>query len=130
MRYSLKTDWLFYLFLLSYAFLIFNMTSALWFGGGVNIFASYSDATEPAAAILDANKVYWSKTSFLFLTLLFAGLKIDMRAGIGIAASFWAGSLTLIFGASQNVIVALVIGVALVAQQIWRGSFFAKEAKT
>jgi len=35
MRYSLKTDWLFYLFLVSYAYLILTMTIRLWFGGGI-----------------------------------------------------------------------------------------------
>ncbi|MEM1195950.1 MAG: hypothetical protein AAGH57_07590 [Pseudomonadota bacterium] len=130
MRYSLKTDWLFYVFLASYAYLILNMTIRLWFGDGINIFATYSDATLPAQAIVDANKVYWSKTCFLFGTLLLTGIGLDFRAAAGTAASFWSTSLILMFGPSLNLIGALVMGVALVALQIKRQQFLAIHAKT
>ena len=132
MRYSLKSDWLFYVFLASYAYLILNMTIRLWFGDGINIFATYSDATLPAEAIIDANKVYWSKTCFLFGTLLMTGLGIDFRAASGTAASFWSVSLIIMFGPSVNLVGALIIGLALVALQIKRGQVFAnaREAQT
>ena len=125
MRYSIKADWLFYVFLASYAYLILNMTVRLWFGDGINIFATYSDATVPAQAILDANKVYWSKTCFLFGTLLMTGLGLDFRVAAGTAASFWSASLILMFGPSVNLIGALIIGVALVALQFKRGQVLA-----
>ena len=67
---NIRTDWLFYFLVLGYLYLVASMTVQLWFGDGVNIFASYSTPTTPAEILLDANKVYWSKTSFLFLTLL------------------------------------------------------------
>ena len=125
MRYSLKTDWLFYLFLASYAYLILNMTIRLWFGDGINIFATYSDATLPAQAIVDANKVYWSKTCFLFGTLLLTGIGLDFRVAAGTAASFWSISLILMFGASSTLIATLLIGVALVALQMKRREILA-----
>ena len=125
MRYSLKTDWLFYLFLAGYAYLILNMTIRLWFGDGINIFATYSDATLPAQAIVDANKVYWSKTCFLFGTLLLTGIGLDFRVAAGTAASFWSISLILMFGASSTLIATLLIGVALVALQMKRREILA-----
>ncbi|MEO0691121.1 MAG: hypothetical protein AAFY51_12605 [Pseudomonadota bacterium] len=129
MRYSLKTDWLFYLFLASYAYLILNMTIRLWFGDGINIFATYSDAALPAQVILDANKVYWSKTCFLFGTLLLTGLGIDFRAAAGTAASFWSVSLIFMFGPSLNLVGALILGVALAALQMKRQELFATRGK-
>jgi len=126
LRYPLKTDWVFYVFLASYAYLVLSMTYRLWLGGGVNIFASYSDATTQAQIVLDANKVYWSKTSFLFGTLLLAGLGLDFRAAVGFAASFWAASLIVMFGATTNLVGALVMGCALVALQIKRRALLAE----
>ncbi|MEO1045918.1 MAG: hypothetical protein AAFX04_10795 [Pseudomonadota bacterium] len=128
MRYSLKTDWLFYLFLLSYAYLIINMTARLWFGDGINIFATYSDATLPAQIMIDANKVYWSKTCFLFSILLLMGLNVDFRAAAGLGGVFWSGSLMIIFGLSQTLIGAFVMGLLLVLLQLWRGQFFSDRA--
>lgn len=124
LRYSLRTDWLFYLFLASYAYLIINMTVRLWLGGGVNIFASYSDAVTSAQFIADANKIYWSKSCFLFGTLLLIGLNISFRAAFGLGATFWAGSLILMFGISPNVLGALILGMLIVIQQMRRGAFF------
>ncbi len=126
MRYPIKTDWLFYLFLASYAYLILSMTYRLWFGDGVNIFATYSDATVQAQVVLDANKVYWSKTCFLFGTLLLTGIGLDFRAALGTAASFWAMSLILMFGNSMTLIGSLVMGLALVALQAKRRQIFAR----
>jgi len=57
-RYPFRSDWPFYLFLVSYGYLIFNMTYSFYFGNGVNIFASFSDAANLNPVILDANKVY------------------------------------------------------------------------
>ncbi|WOE75538.1 hypothetical protein [Alterisphingorhabdus coralli] len=128
MRYSLKSDWLFYLFLLSYAYLIINMTARLWFGDGVNIFASYSDAALPAQVIIDANKVYWSKTCFLFSILLLMGLNVDFRAAAGLGGVFWSSSLMIMFGFSQTLIGAFAMGLLLVALQLWRGQFFSDRA--
>jgi len=126
LRYSFRTDWLFYLFLASYAYLIINMTVRLWLGDGINIFASYSDAATSAQFIADANKIYWSKSCFLFGTLLLTGLNISFRAAFGLGATFWAGSLILMFGATPNLIGALVLGILLVVQQIRRGAFFSR----
>ncbi|MCI4671854.1 MAG: hypothetical protein MRZ79_27175 [Bacteroidia bacterium] len=124
LRYKLGKDWLFYLMVLGYAYLIINMTVKLWFGGGINIFATYSDAADPAAMLIDANKVYWSKTCFLFLTLLLYGLNFDYRFASGLAASFWSGSLMLMFAPSPVLIFVALIGNALVGQQIWRKQVF------
>jgi len=127
LRYQIRTDWLFYLLVLSYAYLVCKMTYALWFGGGINIFASYSDAATASEMIVDANKVYWSKTCFLFGTLLLVGLNVDIRAAAGLGATFWATSLIVMFGASPTLIAALVIGVLLVGQQVLRKALFAKQ---
>lgn len=126
LRYQIRTDWLFYLLVLSYAYLVCRMTYALWLGGGVNIFASYSDAATASEMIIDANKVYWSKTCFLFGTLLLVGLNVDIRAAAGLGATFWSASLIAMFGASPTLIAALVIGLLLVGQQVLRKAFFAK----
>ncbi len=129
MRYPIKSDWLFYLFLVSYAYLILSMTYRLWFGDGVNIFATYSDATVLTQVVLDANKVYWSKTCFLFGTLLLTGIGLDFRAALGTAASFWAISLIVMFGSSATLIGSLVMGLALVALQAKRGQILAQPAQ-
>lgn len=120
LRYSLKDGWLFYFLVCSYAYLVGMMTRDLWFGNGVNIFASYSGATDAAAFVVDANKVYWSKTSFLFLSLFLFALNFDYRAAVGIGATFWAGSLIYMFGPTPTLIVAFLIGFALIVQQIAR----------
>eukprot|EP00439_Symbiodinium_sp_Y106_P088655 s1_g1191.t1 len=120
LRYPISKDWLFYLLVLSYGYLIFNMTSALWFGGGVNIYESYSAATDPSVQIVDANYVYWSKTCFLFLSMLLFALNFDYRAGVGLAATFWAVSLILMFGITPNLAVAGVLGTSIFVQQIVR----------
>ncbi|HAA16369.1 MAG TPA: hypothetical protein DCE41_33560 [Cytophagales bacterium] len=124
LRYSLRTDWLFYLLVLGYAYLIANMTLRLWFGGGVNIFASYSQAATAAEMLVDANKVYWSKTCFLFLTLLLYGLKFDYRFVAGFAASFWAISLILMFGPTPVLLLVGALGIALIVQQVIRKTVF------
>lgn len=124
LRYQLNSDWLFYLFLLSYGYLIARMSFGLWFDGGINIFSSYSNATEPAAVLLDANKVYWSKTCFLFGTILLAGLNVDFRAAVGIAAAFWSGSLIVMFGASPVLVATMILAAMLISQQCWRRHFF------
>lgn len=128
MRYPLKSDWLYYLFLLSYAYLIINMTTQLWFGDGINVFATYSDAALPAQMVVDANKVYWSKTCFLFGILLLVGLNVDFRAAAGLGGMFWSVSLILGFGASPNLIGAFVMGFLLVVLQIWRKQFFSDQS--
>ncbi|MCI5043417.1 MAG: hypothetical protein MRY72_01870 [Aquisalinus sp.] len=120
LRYGLKAGWLFYFLVISYAYLVGSMTMELWFGGGVNIFASYSNATDPAAMVVDANKVYWSKTSFLFLSLFLFALNFDYRAAAGIGASVWAGSLIFIFGVTPVLMVALLTGIGLIFQQVMR----------
>ncbi|MEM7031987.1 MAG: hypothetical protein AAF629_20710 [Chloroflexota bacterium] len=120
LRYSVRTDWLFYLFVLSYSYLVISMTVSLWFGGGVNIFASYSEAATIDEIIVDANKVYWSKTTFLFLTLFLYSFRLDYRFVAGLGATFWSLSLILMFGTTQNLIIAAFIGVGLIVQQIWR----------
>lgn len=120
LRYKIQTDWAFYLLLMGYAYLILNMTIRLWFGDGINIFATYSEATTDAEMLIDANKVYWSKTCFLFLTLLLYGLNFDYRFVVGVAASFWSSSLILMFGTSPVLISVAVLGAILVIQQILR----------
>ncbi|MEM6536998.1 MAG: hypothetical protein AAF668_04640 [Pseudomonadota bacterium] len=129
-RYSLRTDWLFYLLIVSYAYLIGTMTEALWFGGGVNIFASYSDATTAEQMVVDANKVYWSKTSFLFLSMFLFGMNFDYRAALGIAASFWAGSLIYMFGPTPVLGVALLNAVGLIVLQTIRGEIWTRREHT
>lgn len=123
-RFSLRQDWLFYLLVVSYTYTLGRMTLALWFGDGVNIFTTYTDATDQAAFILDANKVYWAKSGFLFSTLLLIALNFDVRVAVGVAASFWASSLILMFGATATLIFVLALGVALVAQQVLRRQMF------
>ena len=124
LRYPLSTDWPLYLLILAYTTLIVRMTYGLWFGDGINIFASYSDATDPAQVILDANKVYWSKTCFLFGTLLLVALNVDFRAAVGATALFWAGSLTLMFGTSVTLLATLVLGALLLGLQVYRSQLF------
>lgn len=126
LRYQIRSDWLFYLLVLSYAYLVVSMTYRLWSGGEVNIFATYSDAATAPEMIVDANKVYWSKTCFLFGTLLLIGLNVDIRAAAGLGATFWSASLIVMFGASPVLLLAFGIGFLLVGQQILRGAFFAK----
>ncbi len=119
LRYSIKTDWLFYAFVLLYGFLIARMTYGLWFGDGINIFASYSDANG-AELLVDANKVYWSKTCFLFLTLFLYALNMDLRLSVGLGAFFWASSLIIMFGVSPVLMTALLVAAALIAQHVMR----------
>lgn len=126
LRYHVRTDWLFYLLVLSYAYLVFKMTYQLWFGGGINVFATYSDAATASELLVDANRVYWSKTCFLFGTLLLLGVNVDIRAAAGLGATFWSASLIVMFGASPVLLLAFGIGFLLVGQQILRGAFFAK----
>lgn len=120
LRYDIRTDGLFYLFVLGYAYLILNMTLRLWFGDGINIFATYSEATTAAEMLVDANKVYWSKTCFLFLSLLLYGLNFDYRFAVGLAATFWSSSLILMFGTSPVLIAVTVLAIALLVQQVLR----------
>jgi len=119
-RYNIKKDWAFYLLVLGYAYLIANMTVKLWFGEGINIFKTYSDAVSPLDLIADANKVYWSKTCFLFLTILLYALKFDYRFGAGIGATFWSVSLILMFGLSPILVGVMTIGIVLIVQQVFR----------
>jgi hypothetical protein len=120
LRYPLKTNWMFYLLIIAYAFLIVRMTFALWFGDGINIFATYSGAHTAEDMLVDANYVYWSKTCFLFLTMSLVALNVDFRFAIGLACSFWAISLTLMFGASWVLVIAATLGILLVALQLIR----------
>lgn len=120
LRYPLRTDWVFYLLVVGYAYLILNMTIRLWLGEGINIFATYSKAPTAAEMLVDANKVYWSKTCFLFLTLLLFGLNVDYRFAAGFAASFWAGSLIFMFGPSPILLLVAGLGITLVIQQLVR----------
>ncbi|MEO1041500.1 MAG: hypothetical protein AAFX52_04350 [Pseudomonadota bacterium] len=103
------------------------MTVSLWFGGGVNIFASYSDATALPEVVLDANKVYWAKSSFLFITLALLGLNFNFRAASGISATFWATSLIVIFGPTPPLLTIFTLGVLLIAQQVRRGTIFGEK---
>lgn len=120
LRYKIQTDWAFYLLIMGYAYLIFSMTIRLWFGEGINIFASYSAAATDMEMLIDANKVYWSKTCFLFLTLLLYTVNFDYRFVVGMAASFWSGSLILMFGTSPVLLAVALLGAILVTQQISR----------
>ena len=120
LRYPISKDWLFYLLVAGYGYLIVNMTMALWFGDGINIYDSYSPTNNAAVQIIDANYVYWSKTCFLFLSMLLFAFNFDYRAVVGIAATFWAGSLISMFGVTLNLGIADVVGVSLIAQQIFR----------
>ncbi|MEL7339440.1 MAG: hypothetical protein AAGM67_03060, partial [Bacteroidota bacterium] len=74
--------------------------------------------------LVDANKVYWSKTCFLFLTILLYALNFDYRFVAGVAASFWAASLILMFGASPVLLAVASVGLTLVIQQIVRKQIF------
>ncbi|MEL6676772.1 MAG: hypothetical protein AAFR61_31470 [Bacteroidota bacterium] len=120
LRYNLRTDGVFYLLIIGYAYLILNMSLRLWFGEGINIFATYSTAASLADMLVDANKVYWSKTCFLFLTLFLYFLNFDYRFAAGVGASFWSISLILMFGPSPVLLGVAGIGLALLAQQLLR----------
>ena len=120
LRYAIRTDWLFYLMVMGYAYLILNMTFRLWFGEGINIFATYSNASSAAEMIVDANKVYWSKTCFLFLSLLLYALNFDYRAALGVGATFWSSSLIVMFGMTPILFGVFIIGVSLLGQQAFR----------
>jgi hypothetical protein len=120
-RYNPIKDIPYFLMLASYGFLVISMTFRLWFGDGVNIFASYSSAADPAVMLVDANYVYWSKTGFLFSTLLLYGLKFDYRFVAGVGMLFWAGSLMLMFAPTLVLMVAFLIGASLVGLQVYRG---------
>ncbi|MEM6914297.1 MAG: hypothetical protein AAF511_10010 [Pseudomonadota bacterium] len=120
----LQRNWLFFIFLASYGYAITSMTMGLWFGDGVNIFASYSSASTLPEVIIDANKVYWAKTSFLFLTLLLLGLNLNARAAAGLGATFWSTSLIVMFGPTPTLVFTLALGVLLIAQQIRRKRLF------
>lgn len=124
LRYKIQTDWAFYLMILGYSYLIINMTLRLWLGGGINIFATYSEATTPAAMLIDANKVYWSKTCFLFLTLFLFFLNFDYRFAAGCGATFWSATLMLMFGSSPILIVVVLTGLVLIVQQVLRKKIF------
>ncbi|MEM9652293.1 MAG: hypothetical protein AAGA65_09375 [Actinomycetota bacterium] len=124
--YNPRTDWLFYLVVASYAYLIISMTYGLWFGDGVNVFASYHD--DPT--LVEANEVYWSKTTFLFLTLLLAGIGFDYRFAVGFGATFWAASLTLMFGATPTLVFVLLLGTGLLVQQAARRQIFIAKDST
>ena len=123
---TIRDNGLFYILVVSYGVMIFNMTSALWFGDGVNIFATYTDAATLPEVLIDHNKVYWSKTSFLFLTLLLLALNVDFRAAAGLAAVFWSSSLIVMFGGSPTLAFVLLLGVLLISQQIMTKRFFGK----
>ena len=126
MRYPLKSDWAFYLLVLGYFYTLGRMSLALWFGEGVNIFATYSDAATAADMIVDANKVYWSKSLYLFSTLLLLAFNVDIRAAVGVAAVLWSVSLMIIFGTfSPAMGAALGLGLILLVLQIRRGEVFA-----
>ena len=124
LRYNLRTDWVFYLLIMGYSYLILNMTVRLWLGDGINIFATYSEATNAAEMLIDANKVYWSKTCFLFLTLLLYFLSFDYRFAVGIGATFWSGSLIVMFGPSLILLAVVLLGIGLIVQQILRKRVF------
>ena len=124
LRFDIKKDWLIYLFVANYAFMIGRMTLGLWSADGINIFTSYSIAPDDAQLILDANKIYWSKTCFLFSTLLMFALNVDFRFAVGAAATFWAVSLMVMFSVTPTLIGGTIFGLALCAQQIWRGEVF------
>lgn len=101
------------------------MTVALWFGDGVNVFATYTDVTERAAFTLDANKVYWTKSLFLFSTIFLMAINVDIRAAVGIAAMLWSGLLIAIFGAvSFSLAWIMTLGFVMVALQVKRGEVF------
>ena len=100
------------------------MTAKLWFGEGVNIFASYSNAKETADFIVDANKVYWAKTNFLFASILLYALNFDYRTAIGLGSVLWSTILIALFGTSSMLLIILTTGLALVVvqarrRQIW-----------
>lgn len=124
LRYPLHSDWPFYLFLVAYGSLIARMTWGLWFGDGVNIFTNYTNTTDPAQFIVDANKVYWSKTCFLFGTLLLVVLNVDFRAAVGLAALYWAGTLIMMFNATPTLLVTLALGTVLFGLQVFRSQIF------
>lgn len=124
LRYKISTDWVFYLMVLGYAYLIINMTLRLWFGGGINIFATYSEAATASEMLVDANKVYWSKTCFLFYTLLLYALNFDYRFALGVGATFWSSTLILMFGTSPVLIGVGFLGGLLLVQQILRKQVF------
>ncbi len=123
-RYEVSKDWVFYIFVIGYAYFVTNMTYFLWFGGGVNIFATYSDAATAAEVIVDHNKIYWSKTTFLFLTLFLYAFNLDYRFAVGLGATFWSVSLLLMFGPAPILIMNVVLGSLLIIQQIWRNQVF------
>ena len=120
LRFDLRKDWLFYAFVVSYALLIGRMTIGLWFGDGINIFATYSPAVDATQMLMDANKIYWSKTCFLFGTLALFSLNIDYRFAVACGAAFWSASLIGMFTLTPILGVTLAGALALCVQQVWR----------
>ena len=120
LRYSIKSDWHFYLLIVAYGGLVGRMTLALWFGEGVNIYETYSSASDATEMLIDANYVYWSKTGFLFLSLFLVSLNFDYRFAVGVACSFWSISLISMFGGSLVLFAAAALGIVLVAIQVRR----------
>jgi len=100
------------------------MTVALWFGDGINVYATYSLAQTAEEMIVDANYVYWSKTGFLFLSMFLISLNFDYRFAVGFACSFWSVSLIAMFGASATLVVAACLAIALMALQVGRRQIF------
>ncbi|MEO0437286.1 MAG: hypothetical protein AAF098_10295, partial [Pseudomonadota bacterium] len=97
------------------------MTLGLASSEGVNIFEGYSSVQDPVEMLKDANKIYWSKTCFLFGTLLLTTLNFDFRMAVAIAGGFWSLSLLLIFGSNPTLCAVLVGAVVLSGQQVFRG---------
>lgn len=128
LRYAVQKDWPFYVLVIGYAYLVIRMTFGLWFGDGVNIFASYSEPASSTQILIDANKVYWSKTSYLFLTIILYTLNFDYRFAAGFAAGFWSSSLILMFGPTPTLVFTLVMSLVLIAQQIQRKQIFQTRA--
>ncbi|MDI9244231.1 hypothetical protein [Marinobacter sp. CHS3-4] len=120
LRYPFTRNWLFYLLVFAYAILIGRMTFALWLGDGINVFASYSSAVSAAPLVVDANYVYWSKTCFLFLTMLLVSLNIDYRFAVGSGCFFWATSLILMFGTSPVLLTSAILGLLIAGIQVKR----------
>ena len=111
-----RRDWLLWAFVLGHGALIVSLTIGTWVTGA-DVFLDYTSAAASGDYIGDANRVFWAKDCFLFLTVLLLASGLGSRAAVGFGAVFWSVALMVIFSVDLLLMATLILGLALIGSK-------------
>lgn len=111
---------LFWLFVASYTLVHLNFERVFWLTDGWGIFGKYAAADDPAARLLVAERVYYTKATWMFLLVWLQCLRIRFETALAWSFLVYSTELLLFFPFRTYAALNLVLALAMVVERTAR----------